>query len=65
MLKIGQIDRIIRYPVKSFSGDHVRVIRVMNYGLYGDRSHAIIDQSRGEKFLTITQFPEMGTNFHK
>jgi uncharacterized protein len=31
----------------------------MEYGLYGDRSHAFLDETRTEKFLTITQFPEM------
>ena len=31
----------------------------MNYGLYGDRSHAFLDETRPGKYLTITQFPNM------
>lgn len=56
---IGTIKEIVRHPVKSFSGESVQQSKVMDYGLYGDRSHAILDDSRPGKFLTITQFPEM------
>ncbi|MEQ6390657.1 MOSC domain-containing protein [Bacillaceae bacterium S4-13-58] len=56
---VGHMKEIVRHPVKSFSGESVRETQVMNYGLYGDRSHAFIDETRKDKFLTITQFPEM------
>lgn len=56
---IGHIREIVRHPVKSFCGESVEKTRVMDYGLYGDRSHAIHDQTRPGKYLTITQFPEM------
>ena len=56
---IGYIRDIVRYPVKSFRGESVNKTNVMNYGLYGDRSHAYLDESRPGKYLTITQFPEM------
>ena len=56
---IGHIREIVRHPVKSFYGESVEKTRVMDYGLYGDRSHTIHDQTRPGKFLTITQFPEM------
>ncbi len=56
---VGHIREVVRHPVKSFYGESVERIRVMDYGLYGDRSHAIHDQSRPGKYLTITQFPEM------
>ncbi|ALF11501.1 MOSC domain-containing protein [Parageobacillus thermoglucosidasius] len=56
---IGYIQEIMRYPVKSFQGESVQKTRVMDYGLYGDRSHAFLDETRPGKFLTITQFPEM------
>lgn len=59
VLLIGHIKEIIRHPVKSFSGENVKETRVMEYGIYGDRSHAFLDETRPEKFLTITQFPEM------
>jgi uncharacterized protein len=56
---IGHIKEIVRYPVKSFNGESVQKTKVMEYGLYGDRSHAFLDKTRPGKFLTITQFPEM------
>ncbi|WP_429874705.1 MOSC N-terminal beta barrel domain-containing protein [Fictibacillus sp. NRS-1165] len=56
---IGHIKEIIRHPVKSFYGESVKETKIMKYGLYGDRSHAFLDETRKGKFLTITQFPEM------
>ncbi|MBO8172838.1 MAG: MOSC domain-containing protein [Bacillaceae bacterium] len=56
---IGHIKALIRHPVKSFQGEHVPKTNVMSYGLYGDRSHAFLDETRSGKYLTITQFPEM------
>ncbi len=58
-MKIGHIKEIVRHPVKSFHGESVQKTQVMEYGLYGDRSHAFLDEKRSGKFLTITQFPEM------
>lgn len=59
MKPIGEIKEIMRYPVKSFLGESVQRTKVMEYGLYGDRSHAFLDETRPGKFLTITQCPEM------
>lgn len=56
---IGHIKEIVRHPVKSFHGENVNQTKIMEYGLYGDRSHAFLDDTRQGKFLTITQFPEM------
>ncbi|MGD6942567.1 MOSC domain-containing protein [Cytobacillus gottheilii] len=56
---IGHIEQIVRHPVKSLRGESVHTSKVMNYGLYGDRSHAYIDETKKGNFLTITQFPEM------
>ncbi|MBB4827128.1 uncharacterized protein YcbX [Sporosarcina luteola] len=56
---IGHISEILRHPVKSFRGENVHRTKVMEYGLYGDRSHAFLDNKRPGKYLTITQFPEM------
>ncbi|KKO53941.1 MOSC domain-containing protein [Paenibacillus sp. DMB20] len=56
---IGHIQEIVRHPVKSFRGESVQETRIMEYGLYGDRSHAFLDETRKGKFLTITQFPDM------
>lgn len=56
---IGHIKEIVRHPVKSFYGESIKETKIMEYGLYGDRSHAFLDETRKGKFLTITQFPEM------
>ncbi|MBN6188997.1 MOSC domain-containing protein [Aneurinibacillus sp. BA2021] len=56
---IGEIRDIIRYPIKSFQGESVQHTTIESYGLYGDRSHAFLDQTRPGKFLTATQLPEM------
>ncbi|WP_057912147.1 MOSC domain-containing protein [Peribacillus muralis] len=54
---VGSIQEITRYPVKSFTGEQVQKTQVMDYGVYGDRSHAFKDKQG--KFITITQVPEM------
>nr|GGG78922.1 hypothetical protein GCM10011398_25300 [Virgibacillus oceani] len=56
---IGYMKKIVRHPVKSFYGESVQKSKIMEYGLYGDRSHAYLDEKRKGEFLTITQFPEM------
>lgn len=56
---IGHIEEIVRHPVKSFRGESVQETNIMAYGLYGDRSHTFRDDTREDKYLTITQFPEM------
>ena len=56
---IGHIKEIVRHPVKSFRGESVQQTKIMEYGLYGDRSHAYLDDTKKGEFLTITQFPEM------
>jgi uncharacterized protein len=55
---IGHIKEIVRHPIKSFRGESVPTSKIMEYGLYGDRSHAYLDDTK-EDFLTITQFQEM------
>ncbi|WP_404293453.1 MOSC domain-containing protein [Cytobacillus kochii] len=59
MQRIGVLSSLLRYPVKSFGGENVESTRVLPYGVYGDRSHVIIDRSRQGKYLTITQYQEM------
>ncbi len=56
---VGHVKGLMRHPVKSFTGEEVTQTNVMPYGLYGDRSHAYRDLSRIDKFLTITQAPQM------
>ncbi|HWJ78577.1 MAG TPA: MOSC N-terminal beta barrel domain-containing protein [Niallia sp.] len=59
-MKVGSVTKIMRHPVKSFTGESVESVEVMSYGLYGDRSHAFIDKKSG-KYVTITQYPNMVT----
>ncbi|WP_258832680.1 MULTISPECIES: MOSC domain-containing protein [Peribacillus] len=54
MNAIGHINSIIRYPVKSFQGESVTKTKIKNYGLYGDRSHVFIDESRVKQFFMAT-----------
>ncbi|SEU04960.1 hypothetical protein SAMN05421676_11616 [Salinibacillus kushneri] len=56
---VGHIKEMVRHPVKSFRGESVQQTKIMEYGLYGDRSHAYLDDTKKGNFLTITQFPEM------
>ncbi|WP_101845095.1 MOSC domain-containing protein [Halobacillus sp. Marseille-P3879] len=56
---VGHIKEIVRHPVKSFRGESVQQTKIMEYGLYGDRSHAYLDDTKNQNFLTITHFPEM------
>src|SRR5690625_1337680 len=56
---IGHIQEIVRHPVKSLRGESVQESKIMEYGLYGDRSHVYLDETEEEKFLTITNFQEI------
>ncbi|WP_407271144.1 MOSC domain-containing protein [Radiobacillus sp. PE A8.2] len=56
---VGHIKEIVRHPVKSFRGESIPQTKIMDYGLYGDRSHAYVDESKNGNFLTISQFQDM------
>lgn len=56
---IGELKEIVRHPIKSFRGENVQQTYIASYGLYGDRSHAFLDETRPGKYLTATQLPEM------
>ncbi|WP_281269137.1 MOSC domain-containing protein [Bacillus taeanensis] len=53
------VKEIVRHSVKSFRGESVQKSKIMEYGLYGDRSHAYLDDTQKGIFLTIKQFQEM------
>ncbi len=55
----GEIKEIVRHPVKSMRGESVQETTIEAYGIYGDRSHAYLDNTRPGKFVTATQFPAM------
>jgi uncharacterized protein YcbX len=58
---IGKIVQINRYPVKSFAGEKLNSVRLEPYGLYGDRSHAFIDDTKEgwSRYITARKIPEM------
>ncbi|MNZ64362.1 MOSC domain protein [compost metagenome] len=61
MEAVGVIDQLIRYPVKSFAGEELQKARIEAYGIYGDRSHAFIDETKEgwSRFVTARQIPHM------
>lgn len=56
---IGEIKEIFRYPVKSFEGESLDSTDVDAYGIYGDRSHVFIDETREGKNLSAKQVPKL------
>ncbi|HTG69505.1 MAG TPA: MOSC N-terminal beta barrel domain-containing protein [Candidatus Udaeobacter sp.] len=58
---IGSISEINRYPVKSLAGESVDTIKIEPYGLYGDRCHAFIDETKEgwDSFFTARDIPSM------
>lgn len=56
MEQIGTLSTIMRHPVKSLSGEQVKSTKLMAYGVYGDRSHALLEEGR---YHTATQNPKM------
>ncbi|HEY0829043.1 MAG TPA: MOSC N-terminal beta barrel domain-containing protein [Bacilli bacterium] len=58
---IGEIREIMRYAVKSFAGERLDEVTLKPYGIYGDRSHAFIDETKDGwyRYVTARQIPEM------
>jgi uncharacterized protein YcbX len=42
MLKVGIINELKRYPIKSFAGEVLLEAELASYGLVGDRKYAFI-----------------------
>jgi uncharacterized protein len=60
-IKIGQIEAIFRYPVKSMRGERLDTARLGWHGLDGDRRLAFrrLDQHSGFPWLTASKLPEL------
>jgi len=60
-IKVGEIEALFRYPVKSMSGEAVDVAELGWHGLVGDRRAALrrIDDRGGFPWLTATKLPEL------
>lgn len=61
LISIGNISEINRYPVKSLAGESLETISIESYGLYGDRCHAFIDETKEgwDSFFTARDIPSM------
>lgn len=60
-IPIGQVLEITRYPVKSMAGERIIQTFIASYGLYGDRSHAFVDETKEgwDRYFTARQIPEL------
>ncbi|MFF2484647.1 MOSC domain-containing protein [Paenibacillus sp. NPDC058071] len=58
---IGQLTGINRYIVKSMAGEPLEQCKVEHYGLYGDRSHAFVDENESgwERYITAREVPSL------
>ena len=60
-VKVGEVEAIFRYPVKSMSGELVEVAHLGWHGLDGDRRLAFrrVDDRTGFPWLTASKLPEL------
>ncbi|KRE32516.1 MOSC domain-containing protein [Paenibacillus sp. Soil522] len=60
-LLVGEINQIIRFPVKSFAGENLETCTIDKYGLYGDRFCAFYDETKEgwDSFFTARDIPNM------
>src|SRR5437588_8073480 len=60
-IKIGQVEALFRYPVKSMGGERLDEATLGWHGLEGDRRLALrkIDDRGGFPFLTAGKLPDM------
>jgi uncharacterized protein len=61
LVKVGYVDAIFRYPVKSMGGERLEVANLGWHGLDGDRRLAFrrIDDRGGFPWLTASKLPEL------
>jgi len=61
MLKIGEVEKLFRYPVKSMMGEALRVANLGWHGVDGDRRLAFrrVDDRGGFPWLTASTLPEL------
>jgi uncharacterized protein YcbX len=59
--RIGQVEALYRYPVKSMAGEAVGQVQLGWHGLHGDRRLAFrrLDDRGGFPWLTATKLPEL------
>jgi len=61
LTKIGEIDAIFRYPVKSMGGERLEIANLGWYGIEGDRRLALrrVDDRSGMPWLTASKLPDL------
>lgn len=61
MKNIGQVQSLFRFPVKSFGGEQLQQVEIQAFGMYGDRSHALINatETGWKRFITARTYPMM------
>ncbi len=61
LIKIGHVEAIFRYPVKSMRGEQLEAARLGWHGIDGDRRLAFrrIDNRSGMPWLTASKLPEL------
>lgn len=57
--RVGEVDGVWIYPVKSLGGTEVAAAEVTITGLVGDRTHAVVDAGTGER-LSVKAVPRLG-----
>ena len=62
LLKVGYVEAIFRYPVKSMAGESLEVANLGWHGIDGDRRLAFrrIDSRSGMPWLTASRLPDLG-----
>jgi uncharacterized protein YcbX len=59
MEKVGTLQAMYRHPVKAMRGEKLDGCMVDSFGLYGDRSHYFLDESRQGKYVSADKVPAM------
>jgi uncharacterized protein YcbX len=59
MEKVGRLQVLYRYPVKAMRGEKLDSCLVDGFGLYGDRSHYFLDESRQGKYVSADKVPAL------
>ena len=60
-MKVGVIESLWRFPVKSFKGEKLNQVQFEKRGVLGDREYALIDKETGKvvSAKSVKQFPDL------
>ena len=60
-IKVGAIEALLRYPVKSMAGESLEAVDLGWHGLLGDRRLALrrVDDQGGFPWLTASKLPDL------